>query len=184
MSFGLGFWAAAGAGGVAGGEAYEQISTTVLGSTSSTITFSSIPSTYKHLQLRIVSRNNSGNIGRQLVMQFNSDTGFNYTSHAINGTPSFINATNRLSDNYIYFIGASNGATANNFSANIVDILDYANTSKNTTTRTLGGLHEDGIRLQSGAWYSTSAITSITLSNPSTESYMTGSRFTLYGIRG
>jgi hypothetical protein len=81
------------------------------------------------------------------------------------------------------FVGNSN--TANIFGAAVVDILDPFSTTKNTTVRTLLGQTSstNRVALSSGAFYSTAAITSVTLF-PETESILAGSRFSLYGIRG
>jgi predicted patatin/cPLA2 family phospholipase len=82
---------------------------------------------------------------------------------------------------------AGGGMTASTFGAGVIDILDYADTNKFKTTRTLNGVSSnassaiDYIFLVSGLWRSTSAITSITLTGNNFAQY---SHFALYGIKG
>jgi hypothetical protein len=81
--------------------------------------------------------------------------------------------------------GASNDT--NSFGATIIDILDYASASKNTTLRTLSGSSTSSnprIGLHSGLWNVTDAVTSITLTDNEGLNYTSSSRFSLYGIKG
>lgn len=177
MPFSLGFWAAAGAGGGAAAGAYELISTT-LGT--SPLTFSSIPSTYKHLQLRIVQRSS----GSTQFIRFNGDTGSNYVRHELRGNGTNVTSSASTAQTYIApgFVVNSGGTPSGAHSAFIIDILDYASTTNNKTVRMFGGGLDDAdkyIALNSGLWLSTAAINSIGLT------YATStSRFSLYGVKG
>lgn len=162
---------------------YESIATTTVGAGgSSTITFSSIPSTYKHLQIRVLGRVPSFTI---ITFQVNGDTGNNYSIHNFggDGSSTYVGATSSYS-----FGGAGVLSPATStFSADIIDILDYTNTSKYKTFRTLSGYDANGsgrIELRSSLWQSTSAITSIVLSTDSGGAYQQYSQFALYGIKG
>jgi hypothetical protein len=173
----LGIFSAAGAGGVQGD--YELISTTILGTAQASVVFdvSSFASTYKHLQLRTSTR--SANSDGGLSMAFNSDTGNNYSFHALFGdgsTVASVASANRgpFSATYIY-------TTANQFSGAVIDILDPFSTTKNTTVRSIVG--PPFISIFSGAWYNTASVTSITL-NGGPNSMAVGSRLSLYGIKG
>jgi hypothetical protein len=78
------------------------------------------------------------------------------------------------------------GATASVFGAGVIDILDYANTSKYKTIRTLSGWDKNGggnVGLSSGLWLSTSAISSIVIGSQ-TGNLVTNTQFALYGIKG
>ena len=176
-------------GGVAAStNSYESIATTVVGSGgSSSITFSSIPSTFTHLQVRSISRDGtgSGTFDNGGNLTFNGDTGSNYAWHALYGQGSTASATATINTNRVLFITADSGSTANVFTAGVLDILDYTNTNKYTTTRQLMG--EDlngsgGLYFISGLWRNTAAITSITIT--STNTYAQYSSFALYGIKG
>ncbi len=81
---------------------------------------------------------------------------------------------------------AAANATANIFGAGIIDILDYKNTNKSTTTRSLTGIDRNGsgnTRIDSGNWRNNNAITSIQLINGSSTNFVANSSFILYGIK-
>jgi hypothetical protein len=171
---------------------YESIQTVNVGGTAqSSITFTSIPSTFKHLQVRLISRENGTNPGQApLWLRFNSDSGNNYSWHRFygigSGTPGADSGT--TTDWILAGIGAENSNPANNFSATIFDVLDYANTSKNKTIRGLSGEDVNGaggyIGFHSGLWRNTNAITSMTIYPNATQSFIQYSQFALYGIKG
>jgi hypothetical protein len=171
----LGILAAAG-GAPAG--AYELISTQVLASSAASVTFSSIPQDYKHLQIRISARVTTDDYVAKL--NFNSDTGANYAFHRLIGNGSSVASSASASQAFIWT--AIYRSVANQFTAEVIDILDYSSANKNTTTRHLGGLATDQVQLNSGLWNNTAAVTAINLSGYS--DWVTGSRFSLYGIRG
>lgn len=162
---------------VAGGS-YESIATVTVGAGgASSITFSSIPQTYTHLQLRGFFKG-----GDNLYGQFNSDTGNNYKTHYLLGNGSSASAgVGGQADSV--FIGRAQGS-GSNFGGFVCDILDYTNTNKNTTTRSLASWDGNGsgeMFFFSGLWINTNAITSIYLYGPSMVQYSTVS---LYGIKG
>jgi hypothetical protein len=155
---------------------------------SSTISFSSIPSTYKHLQIRGILRTNDTGTWNNQGMQFNGDTGSNYAFHTLygNGSTASATATTSASSYNDFMRAASNSLTAGIFGASVVDILDYTNTSKYKTVRVLAGGDSNGagmIGLTSGLWMNTNAITSITII-PSGGTAIQYSSFALYGIKG
>ena len=164
--------------------AYDSIATVTVGSATSSITFSSIPSTYTHLQIRSITRQNGG--GTEIgLMQFNSDSASNYARHRLVGNGSTATAGAATSQTSI-LVGETPAAASNIFGANVIDILDYANTNKYKTVRAIGGWDENGggeSNLRSGLWMSTSAISSITITL-SAQQYVQYSQFALYGIKG
>lgn len=155
----------------------------------SSITFSNIPQTYAHLQIRFVARNaaiSPGNASQSVYIRFNGDTGSNYAYHYLNGNGTSASAVSGTSQTLILLPDSAtqNLNTAGLFSAGIVDILDYSSSAKNTTIRHIGGAiadNEDDISLTSGLWINTSAITSITFT--SVDIFVANSRFSLYGIK-
>lgn len=155
---------------------YELISTTILASTATSVTFSSIPSTYKHLQIRMAANSTASGA---TFFQFNSDTGNNYAQHIMYGNGSSVASGATTSANAGY-IGYTTTGT-NIFPASVIDILDFASSTKNKTARILHGDNISNIMLNSAAWFSTAAITSITL-YPNAN-YVVGSRFSLYGVK-
>lgn len=170
---------------------YELITRTTVGAGgSSTITFSSIPNTYKHLQIRVLARSNygGGQLTDYLKLRYNSDSGANYSVHVVYGNGSSVTALgfDNQSENWIQRVSAS-GATASAFGSAVVDILDYANTSKYKTMRNLGGVDNNGTGLTysaSGSWRNTAAISSISIEAGAGSSLDQYSSFALYGIKG
>ncbi len=172
--------------------AYESIATVTVGSGgAANVEFTSIPSTYKHLQIRGISRGTSGSFD-QIYGQINSDTGSNYANHVLFGDGSSASASGGA-PNTSFSIGANTGSTqpTGAFGAIVIDILDYANTSKFKTIRALSGANgnttQGYIWFASGLWRSTSAITSIKLErlvSGSNNPLVEYSQFALYGIKG
>jgi len=135
MSLILGIFDSGGA--AAATSSYESIQSATGTGASGVITFSSIPATYKHLQIR----------------------GSNLSTDA---------------------------TYANMNCVSILDIIDYADTSKYKTVRGFSGSDRNGagnIFLISGLWLSTSAISTITLTADGTN-WTTSTTFALYGIKG
>lgn len=159
----------------------ELISTQVLASAATSVTFSSIPQTYKHLQLRYAAY--ATNVGLTAVtINLNGDNASNYAQHSLDGdgaSVSSFNSSSRINFNspYIY-------SNANSLGAGILDFLDYTSTTKNKTMRGFGGLvsGQSHINLVSGLWMSTAAISSIVLTTNG--QFATTSRFSLYGVKG
>ena len=166
--------------------AFESIATTTVGvGGTSSLSFGSIPQTYKHLQLRIMARNSGDYISARAT--FNSDSSSIYTLHELYGDGISVAAAAQI--NIAYYpcslVGGSSGSGV--FSAGVTDIFDYTNTNKFKTARTLTGFDRNGatgyVELTSGVWRSTSAITSITIV-PNSGSFVQYSHFALYGIKG
>ena len=173
------------------GNAYDCIGVVSLSTTSAaSIEFTSIPSTYAHLQVRFVARTLNDSVILRLTI--NSDTGSNYARHFLEGNASAASS------------GAASGTTAPlafahvvhsdyaaaKFGSGILEILDYSNVNKYKTFRTLsgfdsnetpGGLPQGRVILYSGLWQSTSAITSIKIEGNG-GNLAQHSHFALYGI--
>lgn len=174
---------------VAGGS-YESIATVSVGSGGqSSIVFSSIPSTYKHLQIRGIMRSTSASTGgswcKLTCNSTTSSTG--YARHVLYGTGSSAAAEGRDSSSGTGFYSFYSAHTGDNgsFAGIVVDILDYASTSKYKTIRALDGFDSNGggiIMLNSELFLDTAAISSITIEQPS---YTIGqySTLALYGIK-
>ena len=170
---------------------YESIATVTVGSGgSANVEFTSIPSTFKHLQIRAIGKAiNTTAIAKDILLQFNSDTGNNYSRHLLAGDGSTAYAGAGTSTNHIT-IGTfpDNNFGASFFAPFVTDILDYTDTNKYTTVRSLGGYEVNdatysGVRYLSGNWRNTNAITSIKIyiDDRNIDQY---SSFALYGIKG
>jgi hypothetical protein len=169
---------------------FDLLETTLLSTTTASVTFSSLGSysAYKHLQLRIVTRGDT-NWGGTTYLRMNSDTGSNYARHALAGFGSSVASNGNSSAAFIalpFTTADASEPVAQAFGGSVIDILDFANTSKNTTVRGLGGTKRSdsgaGIEMKSGVWINTAAVTSLTISG-SSGTFLAGSRFSLYGIK-
>ena len=167
--------------------AYDSIATTTITSgTSASITFSSIPATYKHLQLRISARTDfSSATPIDTYIELNADTSYTgYRNHRIiaNGATA---ATGTSASYDLKNTTPAASSTASTFSGIVVDLLDYASTNKNKTIRYLGGVDLNGsgnMVFGSVLWPFTTAVNQIKLLADG--SFVVGSTFALYGIKG
>ena len=170
---------------------YESISTSTVGAGGvASVTFSSIPADYTHLQIRAIMRDARAATQDSFSINMNNDTGTNYGYgfHEIYGDGSTAAAyTSTASQTRMLFDRiAGNTAGANIFGAFVVDILDYKDTNKYKTARFLGGVDLNGsgaIAFGSGLWLSTTAINRIDIAgaNGNISQY---SSIALYGIKG
>lgn len=173
---------------------YEQIATATGTGSSPTITFSSIPQGYTHLQIRGIgsaaygSTQDYGNAG----LRFNGDSANNYTFHIMrgyhDGTTAYLQTGNSAAFSYGLVGIAHLSPSMNSLSAGMIfDILDYTNTNKFKTMRGLAGVDglrntSAGIQFGSSVWRSTSAITSIDVYQ-SNGNWFSNTKFALYGIK-
>lgn len=168
--------------------AFESIATATGTGSSGTITFSSIPSTYQHLQLRWVSRSSRAVTADNMRISFNGATS-TYADHILYGDGATAAAAGQTALTYITLQDATTGAsaTASIMGVGLLDIHDYASTTKAKTIRSIHGNDRNGagvIALSSGLWTTTSAINSISIVVGSTGNFTTSSTFALYGIKG
>ena len=169
----------------------EAIATTYLEADAASVTFSSIPQTYEHLQLRVSSHDSYDASYDILYARFNSDSGTNYGYHKMEGYATSTNAGGNTGQTYVWLGAAegSYGATlTTTYGGLIVDILDYANTNKNTTTQSISGVVDprptNVVMFSSGLWDDTSAVTQIDLYGilSAGGGFVRGTTFTLYGL--
>ena len=160
---------------------YESIATSTPSGVA-TITFSSIPSTYSSLQLRF-SLTATGT--QTLAVQLNGDTtAGNYATHGLSGNGTSAFAFGTINSGKLGVV--QYGRTRVDPNVGIFDLVDYASTTKNKTSRSIFGTDNNGvaygtIEMDSGVWLSTTAVTSLTfLANSGT---FTGT-IALYGIKG
>jgi len=151
-------------------------------SNQSSITFSSIPSTYRHLQLRYYLAGTG--VATDTLIRFNGDSGSNYSWHDLYGTGSGTANSRGGTGTAMYYQPDGVGSAA--WNVGITDIYDYAQTTKTKTIRTFVGFDSNGsgvISSVSGNWNNTNAITSIVVSITS-NNIAPNSTIALYGIKG
>ena len=166
-------------GAAVSASSYESIAT-LTATSGNSVTFTSIPGTYKHLQVRAYSICGSGN---GIDVNVNGDSGSNYTRHQLVGNGSSV-AVQGEANAASWYVAGNNSVTVGTYpNVFIMDIIDYASTTKFKTMRSFFGGDANGsgyVDLSSGLWRNTNAITqlqifSITMSN---------AQFALYGIQG
>ena len=179
--------------------AYDSIATVTVGAGgASTISFTSIPSTYTHLVVRGAIQSNRGSYAiDNATVRFNSDSGANYSRHNVNASASTTTAPEAYGTGGATFGGPVPLVTSvatNVFNGFVMDVLDYTNTNKYKTLRILGGFDVNGttgtgsfggsVGLYSGAWQNTNAITSITFAPVDGTAFTQYSTIALYGVKG
>ena len=173
--------------------AFESIQTFAVGSGgSASISFTSIPATYKHLQIRAAIRGTVSATSFDVLMRFNGDTGSMYTGTQIYGDGTGTIDQNGLnggtaSTNAYPFYTMGDTGQSNVFGPGILEIIDYANTGKYKVWKSLEGFDQNGaggyVLLRAGSYISLNAISSISLT-PDSGSFKENTHFALYGIKG
>jgi len=167
---------------------YESIATVTVGSGgASSIDFSSIPSTFKNLQIRVSARGTTAATSQEQYITFNGTSTNYYSAHFLygDGSSALSTVSTYTTVNLMPRLVAAS-STASVFTAYVTDILDYQNTNKNKVIRSLGGFDANGsgeIDFMSGLWMNTAAISSINI-RPSAGNFAEFSKFALYGIKG
>lgn len=157
---------------------YTLISETVLGSAQASVTFSSIPGTYKDLVLEFVPSFSTSDYSRFRV---NSDTGNNYSSTIVYGTGSAA-ASYRETNGNTGLLGYNNYGVGFNTSV-FVQFMSYANTNVNKSMMSRVSASAGDVIAGATLWRNTAAITSIELRSNS-QNYASGSTFRLWGVLG
>ncbi len=166
----------------------EAIETVYLEVDVSSVTFSSIPSTYEHLQLRITTIGTRYNALKNGIFYLNGDTtDSNYHHHYMQGGSS--TSTAAADTESMWGLNSKADSTPT-YGTSVIDIFDYRNTNKNTTVTSVFGsaaTPNSYVMFVSCLWDNPAAITSIQLlSEDGPQSYngfTRGSSFTLYGLK-
>jgi hypothetical protein len=167
---------------------FDSIQTVTVGAGGqSSVSFTSIPSTYKHLQVRYLSKNVAS--ASYFETRLNSDASTsNYTWHYLQGSGSAASAGAATTGTFPgAVINYAAGAGANIYSVGVIDFLDYTDTNKYKTIRSLSGFDANGsgfVSLTSSLWLNTAAITGISFQYNGGTNVEQYSSFALYGIRG
>lgn len=171
----------------AGGGAFESIAsyTTTAGQT--IVTFSSIPSTYQSLQLRFNAQSNRAATSDEIFMRINGSSSAEYVIHRVWGDGAGVYAYGATGFTQFDPLAACSAANATDiFTVGIIDFHNYASTTQTKTIRNFTGYDRNGagdIRLMSGLWNNTAAITSISV-DINIANFSANSTFALYGIKG
>jgi hypothetical protein len=165
---------------------YDLLATTILTSATSSVTFSSLgdyAADYQHLQIRYTARSTTSDFDDIVQLNLNATgVGTSQRNHELRGDGSVVASADQTALFRFGYVSAAN-ATANIFGAGVIDVLDPYSTTKNKTFRNLSGsTNPNYITLSSLLWANTASITSIGVVCR-LGSFVTGSRFSLYGIK-
>ena len=166
---------------------YTLISSNVLSSTTVTVTFSSIPSTYTDLVLRYSSRTAVASADYFVNLRFNGSSASTYSDTRLSGNGSVASSARQTNVNAGY-AGVNTGATAtsNTFGSDEIYIPNYAG-STNKPWSVFGTMENNSttsfINAVAGLRSNTDAITSVSIIDPSGSGFVSGSSFYLYGIK-
>jgi hypothetical protein len=162
---------------------YTPIYAQTLSSTTSSVTFSNIPTTFTDLVL--VFQGTVATNGQSIIVRFNNDTNTNYSRTTLRGsstTAESVRVSNTTSSWLTYGVGASSTAQC----SGTMTIQNYSNTTTYKTALTkfgnVSGSAGQGTECGVNMWRSTSPITSLTISAQS-GNMNSGCTFTLYGIK-
>lgn len=166
--------------------AWTVIAHTELGSAAATISFTSIPATYTDLFIAVSSRS-AGSDPEDLYLQFNGDTGANYSFRRLYGSGSSVasdavasNATagrvGRVnSGNYTGSTFSSTGIYIPNYLSSVAKSISSDTVEENNATQAFQMIFAT-------IWSGTSAITSVDLKVFSGVNFAQYSSATLFGI--
>jgi hypothetical protein len=167
---------------------YVLISSTVLSTATSTVTFSSIPSTYTDLVVKISARGSRAAVVDNIVVRYNADSSAIYSSTFMTGAGSTTGSFTSSGDtSFPYNTSNGNTTTANTFGSTEIYIPNYLSTiSKPISTISLSetdSATDNFLRALANLFRNTSAITSMTFTPEIGPNWLTGSSFYLYGIK-
>jgi hypothetical protein len=172
----LGIWASSFRANIDTGSMFPLGEFTVATATAN-IEFTNIPQTYTHLQIRGIMKSTS--TATQVAGYFNNTTPTVWW-HELYGDGSTAGSV-AVNGSYLGF----SYCTQNDFSAMVLDVLDYRNTNKNKTVRSLTGYDANGsgyMFFRSGLWTNTAAISSVKISTLGANNFAVGTQFALYGV--
>lgn len=152
-------------------------STTVSESSTTTVTFSSIPSTYTDLVI-VATYKAAGN--NYLMLRFNGDTGNNYSRIEMQGLIGSTATTRLANEPYAYI--SSVYAPKGEWALFTINIPSYSNTNTHKTVLSRGSQKTVGTSAVVNSWRSNAAISTI-LITPIGTGFDVESTFTLYGIK-
>lgn len=158
------------------GNTYEAIATATASGGETTISFTSIPSTYTDL---IIQGNTIATTPYELFVQFNSDTGTNYSNIYLegNGTSASSGRSTTTASMAMAYSSSANPT------ATVIQIQNYANSTTYKTLLSRSSAASAAVEAYVGMWRSTAAITSVQLKLTSGRSFSAGATFSLYGIK-
>ena len=156
---------------------YTALANTTLAGTASSVTFSSIPATYRDLVVVFIGAGSTDLEGR---IRLNSDTGSNYNYVRMSGSGSATTSTSATSQTS-GFVSAIAKATSTGALQMTINIMDYSATDKHTTIISVANQSANGSEAFANRWANTAAVTSVQILT-STGNWAIGTTAAIYGI--
>lgn len=170
---------------------FESIDSASPSGSTNTVTFTNIPQTFQHLQVRLIARDNYTSTVNGINIRVGNgsvDSGSNYSWYRFRGDGSGTTLDSGTSQTAGNMVITSANDTSSSYAVAVIDFLDYRDTNKYKTWRMLNGYNRNGsgdMWFISGLWMSKSAIDTISfVIGGSGINFNSNSRFALYGIRG
>lgn len=157
---------------------YDLIASNVLSSSASSVTFSSIPATYRDLIVVVQYLSSTGTAS--LELRLNSDTGANYHRVWMVGDGSTASSFSETSATEV-FLSSDTGAGTTGEHLSVIQIMDYSATDKHKTILSRGNRASSGVTAQAARWANTAAVNTVLL-RTSSNNFASGSSFYLYGL--
>jgi hypothetical protein len=157
---------------------YTPLATITLGSTTSTVTFSSIPSTYRDLIL--VVGNMTATAANTFYLQANGDTASNYSWVAAWGDGSTTGSASLTNTGAL--IGGYIGLSTSTRQTTLVQLMDYSASDKQKTILSRHNNSAGEVSMNAARWANNTAINSITLKILPSGSFNSGASFSLFGV--
>jgi hypothetical protein len=158
-------------------DAMVSLANITLGSAVSSVSFGSIPATFR--DLRLVAQYKDTTDGVQGIIRINGDSGSNYANTGMSGYSSVSAGSWSNTAARVQAIAYTGVATAD-FCFLETDFFDYAQTNKQKSILSRSS-HPGEVGATVSRWANTAAITSIVVL-PEAGNFAVGSNFCLYGV--
>jgi hypothetical protein len=154
---------------------YTPLATVTLGTAVSSVTFSSIPATYRDLIL-ILSTKLVSSAGT-IRIRLNGDSGTNYSDAVMNGNGSTTASNSRTGQT-----GAFAGSVGTSDTNTVIQLMDYSATDKHKTLLTRENEPANLVAARAARYASNTAVTSVLVGNDAGVNFAIGCTFNLYGV--
>jgi hypothetical protein len=163
---------------------YEPIATATSSGSTSTFSFTSVPSTYTDLMLVCSLRSSFAIADHDTLIRVNGNSSSIYSRTKLEGNGSSA-STSVNSNQSGFYSGQVQGASSTSgvFSTQIIQINSYSNTSTFKTFLSRNNTPTNYVSAIVGLWRNTSAINQVDILNADGSNWISGSTATLYGIK-
>jgi hypothetical protein len=162
---------------------YILIEGKTLSSTTTSVTFSSIPQTYTDLLLKVSARASASALNFQLNVRLNNST----TGYTARGLYNLGTTNSSYNTTIAGYVGQTSGnsAAANVFGNAEIYVPNYAGSTNKSYSadNNASSTTQNRLDLVGGLLSNTAAVTSLVVATADGTSFLTNSTFYLYGIK-